>query len=490
MTRSNVCNILIVEDDATERSTLERLLTDAGYKVFPVDSANKAVGYTEELIDFVITDLQLNDDLNGIDLLKHWKLRQPEIMFLIVTGFATVDSAVQAIRAGAYHYLTKPVDPQALLILLQNMQRERDQSRKLRMLEDRLDEKFALDSMVGQSPAMLQVNQLIRRSAQAQSTVLILGESGTGKELVAQAIHQNSPRKDGPFIAVNCAAIPASLVESELFGHEKGSFTGATDRRIGRFEAAHGGTLFIDEIGEFELGLQVKLLRALESHVINRVGSQKDIKVDTRVLAATSRDIRTMMSQGKFREDLYYRLNVITIELPPLRERLEDVPLLVRRFMDDLNHQYKTNVRSINPDVLEVFSRYHWPGNVRELMNVIERMMVLTDKPSLEVEDIPAYIRSDADTRASAEKSVFPEAYGSPVQTQIIPLDQLEFHAILGALKHFDNNRTRAAKALGISLRTLQRKLGSKTIEFHDTPASQLLPVNQAGQTDRPAKPS
>jgi DNA-binding NtrC family response regulator len=478
MNQSSSYKILVVEDDAAERSALERLLVGDGYKVHTVDSANKAVGYIEESIDFVVTDLQLNDDLTGIDLLKHWKLREPNVMFLIVTGFGTVNSAIEAIRAGAYHYLTKPIDPNAILLLLKNMVREREQSRKVQMLEERLDEKFALNNLVGNSPLMQQVGDLIRRSAQTLSTVLILGESGTGKELVAQAIHQNSPRKAGPFIAINCAAIPATLVESELFGHEKGSFTGATERRVGRFEAAHGGTLLIDEIGEFELGLQVKLLRALETRIINRVGGQKDIKVDTRVLAATSRDIRAMMAQGKFREDLYYRLNVITIELPPLRQRPEDIPLLVRRFMDALNQQYKTNVQTINPEVLDIFQHYNWPGNVRELMNVIERMMVLANKPALETEDIPTYIHKEITGRsandAAPSRPTGPGKAALAGHAPIITLEDMEYRAILAALKHFNNNRTRAAKALGISLRTLQRKLGSKSGDFPQEPEKSM----------------
>jgi DNA-binding NtrC family response regulator len=338
---------------------------------------------------------------------------------------------------------------------------------------------------------MQRVFELIKRSAQAFSTVLVLGESGTGKELVAQAIHQNSPRRDGPFVAVNCAAMPATLVESELFGHEKGSFTGATERRMGRFEQANGGTLFIDEIGDFEVALQVKLLRVMENRTFTPVGGNKEIKVDTRVLAATSRDIRDMMAKGTFREDLYYRLNVITIELPPLRQRLDDIPLLTRRFMDRVNEQNGTKITSISPSVIDALQQYNWPGNVRELLNVIERMMVLSDKTQLEIDDLPNFIRQgaqgrvtvapgsaatgNANTGAPAMISPNPVSPGSspaaaaPANNASLDqalatmtLNELEERAIAAALQRFNNNRTRAARALGISVRTLQRKLGAK----------------------------
>ncbi len=392
MTQQNGYRILVVEDDANDRQSLQRLLTDAGYQVSVADSADKAMSYLDEAVDFVLTDLQMGD-VSGMDLLRHWKLKQPNSMFLMITGHGSVTTAIEAIRGGAYHYMTKPIDPQALVIMLKNMVRQREETRKVEELRNRLDEKFRLSNIIGRSPQMEKVFDLIRRSAQAFSTVLILGESGTGKELVAQAIHQNSPRRDGPFVAINCAAMPATLVESELFGHEKGSFTGATERRVGRFEMASGGTLFIDEIGDFEVALQVKLLRVMESRVITPVGGNKEIKVDTRVLTATSRDIRDMTGKGTFREDLYYRLNVITIELPPLRQRLDDVPLLVKRFMDRVNEQNGTKITSISPSVIDALQQYNWPGNVRELMNVIERMMVLSDKTQVEPDDLPAYIR-------------------------------------------------------------------------------------------------
>jgi DNA-binding NtrC family response regulator len=491
---NNNYRILVVEDDANERNGMQRLLQDAGYQVSTADNADKAMSYIDDPIDFVLTDLQMGD-ISGMDLLRHWKNKQPHTSFLMITGHGTVNSAIEAIRAGAYHYMIKPIDPQALLVMLSNMVREREQSRKLDDLRNRLDEKFSLSNIIGKSPQMQRVFELIRRSAQAFSTVLILGESGTGKELVAQAIHQNSPRRDGPFSAVNCAAMAPTLVESELFGHEKGAFTGADQRRIGRFEAASGGTLFIDEIGDFEVALQVKLLRVLESRVITPVGGNKEIKVDTRVLAATSRDIRDMMQRGKFREDLYYRLNVVTIEIPPLRNRLDDVPLLVRKFMDRVNEQNGTKITGISSAVVDALQQYSWPGNVRELLNIVERMMVLSDKQTLDIDDLPAYIRQGGNGRstvampgtpplaatvdARAAAALTPAAANTSLDQALasMTLDELEGRAIAAALQRFNNNRTRTARALGISVRTLQRKLGSKT----DTPD---------GEAEQPASPA
>jgi DNA-binding NtrC family response regulator len=509
MTTSNGYKVLVVEDDANERHGLQRLLTDAGYQVSAADSADKAMSYMDEAVDFVLTDLQMGD-VSGMDLLRHWKLKQPETMFLMITGHASTTSAIEAIRLGAYDYMTKPLDVNKLIVTLQNMIRLREESRKTRELQNRLDEKFSLSNIIGRSPQMQRVFELIKRSAQAFSTVLILGESGTGKELVAQAIHQNSPRRDGPFVAVNCAAMPATLVESELFGHEKGAFTGAVDRRMGRFEQASGGTLFIDEIGEFEVSLQVKLLRVMENRVITPVGGNKDIKVDTRVLAATSRDIRDMMAKGTFREDLYYRLNVITIDLPPLRQRLDDIPLLVKRFMERVNKQNGTTITSIAPNVIDAMQGYNWPGNVRELLNIIERMMVLTDKGALEADDLPAFIKAGPTNRVSAPGATLPAAQmtvsatsGAPSPTgnaspatpadlnaalATLTLADLEERAIAAALDRFNNNRTRAARALGISVRTLQRKLGAKNAPDADA-ASAEGPDEAAMTNETPPVP-
>src|SRR5205814_3950154 len=305
-----------------------------------------------------------------------WKQRKTDTQFILLTGHSSIPSAVEAMRAGAYDYLTKPINPDELVMLIKRAVESMSKDREIDSLRRRLDQKFGLDQIVGQSKQMKDVFAKIQRAAQVDSTVLILGETGTGKELVAQALHHNSPRKKGPFVAVNCAAVPATLVESELFGHVRGAFTGATDRRMGRFEQADGGTLFIDEIGDFELGLQAKLLRVLETFMVTPVGGHEDRKVNVRVLAATSRDIRKMVEQGSFREDLFYRLNVVTITLPPLRERPDDIPPLVDHFLKEIATTKHTQPKRISPEVMRRFQLYRWPGNVRELRNMLESMMV------------------------------------------------------------------------------------------------------------------
>src|SRR5947207_6267010 len=325
---SSAGRVLVVEDHESERRAVSQILKAEGFTVFGAENADKAIGYVEENIDVVLSDLNMGD-VSGLDLLQHWKKRHPETQFILLTGHSSVNSAVEAIKSGAFDYVTKPINHDELLLLIKRAIDGMQKDKEIDNLHRRLDQKFGLDQIVGQSKQMKDVFARIQRAAPVDSTVLILGESGTGKELVAQALHHNSLRKKGPFVAVNCAAVPATLVESELFGHVRGAFTGATDRRIGRFEQADGGTLFIDEIGDFELALQAKLLRVLETLTVTPVGGHEDRKVDVRVLAATSRDITKMVAEGTFREDLFYRLNVVTIQLPPLRERPDDVPILV-----------------------------------------------------------------------------------------------------------------------------------------------------------------
>src|SRR3989440_4430391 len=338
---SNAGRVLVVEDHETERRAISLILKDEGYTVFGAEDADKAIGYIEENIDVVLSDLQMGD-VSGLDLLQLWKKRRPETQFILLTGHSSVNSAVEAIKSGAYDYVTKPVNPDELILLIRRSIETLQKDKEIDSLRRRLDQRFGLDQIVGQSKQMKDIFARIQRAAPVDSTVLILGESGTGKELVAQALHHNSPRKKGPFVAVNCAAVPATLVESELFGHVRGAFTGATDRRVGRLEQADAGTLFIDEIGDFELGLQAKLLRVLETLTLTPVGGHQDRKVDVRVIAATSRDVRKMLEEGTFREDLYYRLNVVQIVLPPLRDRPDDVPILVEHFLKEITDQKHT----------------------------------------------------------------------------------------------------------------------------------------------------
>ena len=451
---STAGRVLVVEDHEHERRAIMQLLRAEGFTIFGAENADKAMGYIDENIDVVLSDLSMGD-VSGLDLLQLWKKRKPETQFILFTGHSSINSAVEAIKSGAYDYITKPVNPDELILLIKRAIDAMQKDREIDSLRRRLDQKFGLDQIVGQSKQMKDVYAKIQRAAMVDSTVLILGESGTGKELVAQALHHNSPRKKGPFVAVNCAAVPATLVESELFGHVKGAFTGATDRRVGRFEQADGGTLFIDEIGDFELGLQAKLLRVLETLTLTPVGGYEDKKVNVRVLAATSRDIIKMVAEGKFREDLYYRLNVVTIQLPSLRERPDDVPLLVEHFLKDISEQKHTPARRMDPAVMRRFLAYRWPGNVRELRNTLESMMVLADADLLTENDLPPRI---------AEGSP-----GAVMPSKELPtgmtMEELEKLAITKALEQCGGKRTRAAESLGISVRTLQRKLRQYQME-------------------------
>jgi two-component system response regulator PilR (NtrC family) len=348
---SNAGRLLVVEDHEHERRAIMQLLKAEGFTIYGAENADKALGYIDENVDVVLSDLNMGD-VSGIDLLNLWKKRKPDTQFILFTGHSSINSAVEAIKAGAYDYITKPVNPDELILLIKRAVESVQKDKEIDILRRRLDQKFGLDQIVGQSRQMKDVFAKIQRAAAVESTVLILGENGSGKELVAQALHHNSPRKKGPFVAVNCAAVPATLVESELFGHVKGAFTGAMDRRIGRFEQADGGTLFIDEIGDFELGLQAKLLRVLETFTVTPVGGHEDKRVNVRVVAATHRDLDKMVADGRFREDLFYRLNVVTIGLPALRDRPDDIPLLVDHFLKEISQSKHVPPRKVSPEVM------------------------------------------------------------------------------------------------------------------------------------------
>lgn len=450
---STAGRILVVEDQDSERRAVMQILKSEGFTVYGAENADKAMGYIEEKIDVVLTDLRMGD-VSGIDLLNLWKQRNPDTQFILVTGHSSIPSAVEAMRSGAYDYLTKPINPDELMMLIRRAVESMSKDREIDDLRRRLDQKFGLDQIIGESKQMKDVFARIQRAAPVDSTVMILGENGTGKELVAQALHHNSLRKKGPFVAVNVAAVPSTLVESELFGHVRGAFTGATDRRVGRFEQADGGTLFIDEIGDFDLTLQPKLLRVLETLTLTPVGGHEDRKVQVRVIAATSRDLRKMVEEGTFREDLYYRLNVVSIVLPPLRQRPDDIPILVDHFLRDIAATRHTAAHRVSPEVMRRFQSYRWPGNVRELRHMLESMMVLADGEVLTENDLPDTIRAGAQPSGAAKD----------LPTDLT-MDQLEKLAITKALEQCGNNRTHAATRLGISVRTLQRKLRQYDLE-------------------------
>jgi DNA-binding NtrC family response regulator len=376
--------------------------------------------------------------------------RTPQPAVILLTAYGSIESAVEAMRLGAYDFLTKPVNLDRLDLLLKRALASREMETENRRLREQLTTRFGLENLVGQSAAMQQTIEMIRQVAPSRSTVLIQGESGTGKELVAQAIHNLSPRSKGPFVAVHGASLTPTLLESELFGHEKGAFTGAVENRRGRFELADGGTLFLDEIGEIDARLQVKILRVLEEHRFERVGGQRTIDVDVRLITATNRDLRERVARGEFREDLFYRLNVVVLHIPPLRERMEDIPLLANHFLKEFAAENQKPVPALSPDALDALAAHGWPGNVRELRNVIERMVVMARGDRLTLRDVPPAVREGAGR---------PRGRGGPAGGAGLTLDDMERRMIVQALDAHGGHRVKAARQLGISRRTLHRKL-------------------------------
>ena len=440
--------ILIVDDERNTREGLERALADR-YEVLLADDAGKATAILESrAVDVLLTDLRMPGD-DGMKLLRRAMTLPAPPVSILMTAYGSIENAVEAMKAGAYHYVTKPVNLDELELVLQRALKTRAIEAENVNLRSQLDKKFGVENIVGESPAMLAVFETVQQVAPTRATVLLQGETGTGKELVAHAIHNLSPRKSGSFIAVHAAALPTSLLESELFGHERGAFTGAVERRMGRFELADGGTLFLDEIGELDAVMQVKLLRVLEERAFERVGGQKTIHADVRLVAATNRDLKKLVSEGKFRDDLFYRLSVVTVTLPALRERREDIPLLVRAFLDESSRENNKRVTEVTTEALNVLMAYDWPGNVRELRNAVEQMVVLARHERLTMRDVPATIRGGADlTKISVVRP------GAPMT-----VEEAEKQLIIQALHETDGNRTRAAQRIGISRRTLHRKL-------------------------------
>ena len=445
--------ILIVDDEKNTREGLARAL-QFNYRVLLADSGARALEVLdEEAVELVLSDIRM-PGMDGLALLHRIRARTPQPVVILLTAYGSIEQAVEAMRAGAYDFLTKPVSLDRLDILLRRALEARDMASENRRLRERLDQNFGMENITGRSPAMREVFDTIRQVAPARTTVLIEGESGTGKELVAQALHHLSPRAQGPFVAVHCAALAPTLLESELFGHEKGAFTGASERRRGRFEMADGGTLFLDEIGEILPAVQVKILRVLEEHRFERVGGQQTLEVDVRLIAATNRNLRRMVEEGQFREDLFFRLNVVSVVLPPLRERAGDIPLLVDRFLKELAEENHRPAPALAPEVMDVLVSYAWPGNVRELRNAIERMVVLGRGDRLTLRDLPPPIRPAA---AAMTQTRLPGAVSPDGGT--LTMDQMERQLILTTLEQNAGNRVKTAGVLGISRRTLHRKL-------------------------------
>jgi two-component system NtrC family response regulator len=445
--------VVIIDDEVNAATALETLLREDGYEVAKANDARSGLQLLEKMDpDVVLTDLRM-PGMDGLELLGRIKEMRPETMVILMTAYGTVKTAVLAMKQGAEDYLGKPIDIEELEVILQRVLEKRDLLREARSLRERLEHKYRFDSLLGESPEMLAAFKTIRQVASSSSSVLLLGESGTGKELFAQALHQNSPRKHKPFVKVACAALPETLLESELFGHEKGSFTGAVYTRAGRFEAAAGGTLFLDEIGDISPTVQVKLLRFLEEREFERVGGNKTFKVDVRIVAATHRDLKKKLEDGSFREDLYYRLNVIEVHIPALRERAGDIPLLVQHFLKKYAEANGKAIQGFSDEALSLLLQHTWPGNVRELENAIERAVVLSTEPTLTPVHFPTL------RRPGAEPLPVRGATNLGVHIPGSTLADVEREAILRTMEAVGGSTSRAADILDISARKIQYKL-------------------------------
>ena len=437
----NKVKILVVDDEAIIRESLRDWLADAGYEVFTAENGSKALELIEkERLGIVIADLVM-PGMDGIELMKKAKEIQPSIEVIIITAYASIPTAIAAMKEGAYDYIEKPFCPERAELLIQKLAEHRKIVEENLSLRQRLEERHHFESIITKSSKMQRVIELIKVVAKSNATVLITGESGTGKELVARAVHSHSPRMGRPFVAVSCGALPESLLESELFGHEKGSFTGAYAQKKGKFEFANRGTLFLDEVGEMSGNIQVHLLRVLEEKEFTRVGGNEPIKVDVRVISATNKDLKRAIANGEFREDLYYRLNVVTIELPPLRERKEDIPVLAQHFLNKFALENDKEVTGFSPEATKSLLDYDWPGNVRELENAVERGVILAKGSLVTVADLPQ-------ESASLARSV-------PIGRA---LREVERNHILSVLNGTGGNYSEAARVLGITRMTLYNK--------------------------------
>jgi DNA-binding NtrC family response regulator len=469
MTRSG--RILVVDDEVNARTALAELLRDEGFEVETVADAFKALGKHEAFTpQIVVTDLKM-PGMDGIELVKKLRAGEDPPSVIVMTAFGAVSSAVDAMRAGAAEYLTKPVNFEELLVAIEKVIQHAQLERETRQLRARVRDRVAPSNIVGSSPPMQRVFEITDQVAASKATVLITGESGTGKELVANAIHARSVRANGPFVKLHCAALAETLLESELFGHERGSFTGAMARKDGRCSMAEGGTLFLDEIGEISPAVQVKLLRFLQEHEFERVGGTETIKVDVRVIAATNRNLAAEVKAGRFREDLYYRLNVVTIDMPPLRERRSDIAMLAKFFLDRYNVDNAKTIESLAPQTLELLTSYDWPGNVRELENAIERAVVLTSGTLVEPRHLPPNVRP------TLRMAGMPPIPGSS-------LAEIERYAILETLKATGGSTSKAADVLGISVRTIQYRLH----DYNAAPRSEVAVVASGSSSTKIAR--
>lgn len=432
--------ILVVDDEDIVRESLRDWLDGVGYKVDIAESGDKALKIIKQKkIKIMIADL-IMPGINGIELMKKAREIEPTISTVIITAHGTIQTAINAIREGAYDYVEKPFCPEKVELLIKNLVEHQDLVEENISLRRKIEDRFHFKGIVAKSPKMLKIIELVKTVAPSNATILIIGKTGTGKEVIARAIHHQSPRRNKPFIATSCAALPESLLESELFGHERGSFTGAVERKKGKFEAGDKGTLFLDEIGEINANTQIHLLRALEEKKITRVGGNEEITVDVRVIAATNRNLKTLATQGKFREDLYYRLNVVTIDLPPLKDRMEDILPLAEHFLKKYAEENNKNIKKFSDDVVKFMLNYSWPGNVRELENMIERGVILSKNTAITLDELPQDI-----------------IHPAPVEGKTV--EAVTKNHIINVLEETKGNITKAANMLGIRRMTLYNKL-------------------------------
>ncbi len=454
--------VLVVDDDESLRRVTQVQLEQAGFQTSTAADGFEALTILQKSApDLVITDLKM-PGMSGIDLLRRIRADYPEVLVIMLTAFGTVESAVEAMKAGAYDYITKPVHPDELELVARRSLQHLQLVEENRSLRSSLDAKYGFENIIGRSNSLLYVLDMAARAAQTEATVLIHGETGTGKELLAKAVHFNSGRREKPFVTINCGAIPKDLLESELFGHVKGSFTGAVAHRKGKVESADGGTLFLDEIGEMPLELQVKLLRLIQQGEIEKVGAPTASMVDVRVIAATHRNLEAMIEDGIFREDLYYRLSVIPLELPPLRERLDDIPQLVQHFFLKTKKKHGREDLTLPISLMPYFTNYRWPGNIRELENIVERLVVLTPGNEIAVSHLPAFLRREHPSIDMLNVELPPQG---------ISLEAIEKELILRALEKFKWNQTHAAKYLDISRKALIYRMEKHGIQRPDTAA-------------------
>jgi len=451
--------ILVVDDEGPQREIIRRILDAEGYSVETAPGGGEAVVRCQEKpFDLILTDLRM-PGTDGLSLVERLTRDDPPTLVILMTAYGSMDSAHHAVERGAFDYLTKPIEREELLLTVERAFERIQLIQENRLLRQQLEERFRVEGIVGSHFRMQEVFEKIQKVSDSNSTVLIIGESGTGKELVARAIHRHSPRQDRPFVAISCAAIPETLIESELFGYEKGAFTGAAFRHIGLFEAADKSTLFLDEIAELNINMQAKVLRALQGKEVRRIGGREDIKVDVRIIAATNKDLEEEIERGAFREDLFYRLNVVSVVIPPLRERSTDIPQLVEHFVKKHSDSSGKRIRGITTEATRLLMTYHWPGNVRQLEAVIERAMLLSNGREIEQYDLPIEVRFFDLPAQALPPTARDRKFGIELPAEGISFEELERDLIVQAMEKSDWVMTKAARLLGLSYRTLQYRL-------------------------------